>query len=85
MYPNEQDESTHDERPSLRQALHSATGDRDAEAEALADRAAPEVDEEDAKLAVRRAHGDLGLGETIPERDIADVDDAWEAHDDRAS
>lgn len=44
--------------PSLRQKLHAATGDRDAEAEALADRAGDDVDVDDAKVAVNRAHGE---------------------------
>lgn len=47
-----------DDSPSLRQKLHWATGDRDAEAEALADRSPADVSEEDAKVAVNRAHGD---------------------------
>jgi hypothetical protein len=76
-----------EDTPSLRQLLHSATGDREAEARALADRAAQEgdddVDFEDARLAVRRAEGDLGVGESIPDRDIAVVEDADVAHHDR--
>ena len=48
---------TDDDSPSLRQRLHAATGDREREAEALADRAPDEVTEEDAKVAVNRAHG----------------------------
>lgn len=52
-----QDEPTEDE-PSLRQKLHWATGDRDAEAKAVADRAPEDVSEQDAKVAVNRAHGD---------------------------
>jgi hypothetical protein len=75
-----------EDTPSLRQLLHSATGDREAEARALADRAAeegePEVDEDDALLAVLRAQGDLGVGESIPERDTAVVGDAVHAHQD---
>jgi hypothetical protein len=47
--------------PRLRQMLAWATGDRAAEGEALADRAGPSVGTEDATLAVRRAHGDLGV------------------------
>ena len=42
----------------LRQLLHAATGDRDAEAKALADRAGDEVSEADALIAVERAHGE---------------------------
>jgi hypothetical protein len=51
------DRTEHDDSPSLRQRLHAATGDRDREAEALADRAPDEVSEHDAKVAVNRAHG----------------------------
>ena len=42
--------------PSLRQRLHSATGDRDAEARTLADEAA--ISEDEAEHAVREAAGD---------------------------
>jgi hypothetical protein len=48
-----------DDRPSLRQRLHAATGDRHKEAEALADRSADDVDAAEAEIAVRRAHGDV--------------------------
>jgi len=61
--------------PSLRQLLHAATGDRDAEAKALADRADGTVSEEDAKVAVRRAEGDV-RGEPSPDHDVASPDDA---------
>jgi hypothetical protein len=73
------------EGPGLRQKLHWATGDRDAEARALADRAGDAVDEEDAYVAVKRAHGELrdeleSGGEqlaTVEEaRDVAEGDDA---------
>lgn len=53
--PHSDDESQDD--PSLLQRLHAATGDRDAEAEALADRAGEDVEVDDAKVAVNRAHG----------------------------
>jgi hypothetical protein len=69
------------ERPSLRQTLHNATGDREAEAAALADRAGDGVDEEDAETAVRRAHGDVHGGEPS-DSDIASPDDARRAHED---
>lgn len=55
---NSPDESTEEDSPSLRQKLHWATGDRDKEAEALADRSPDDVSEKDAKIAVNRAHGD---------------------------
>jgi hypothetical protein len=63
-----------DEHVSARQLLHAATGDRDAEARALADRAGDDVDEDDARAAVGRAHGELE-GEAKPESDIAGPDD----------
>ena len=72
--PNERDDGR--DQPSIRQKVHSATGDRDAEAEALADRADDEVDVDDAKTAVARAHGDRGDDETLPERDVATPEDA---------
>jgi hypothetical protein len=62
--------------PSLRQRLHAATGDRDAEAEALADRAGDDVDVDDAKKAVNRAHG-----ESIED---VDTDDALASPEDAA-
>ncbi len=69
-----------DEGVTVRQLLHAATGDRDAEARALADRADRDVDEDDARAAVGRAHGELpGAGK--PESDIADPDDAHAAKD----
>ena len=80
--PNERDDER--DQPSIRQKVHSATGDRDAEAEALADRADDEVDVKDAKAAVARAHGDRGDDETPSERDLATPDDAAEAARDRA-
>jgi hypothetical protein len=64
-----------DDQPSLRQKLHAATGDRDAEAKALADRSEADVSEADAKAAVERAHGDVH-GEPRPENDVASPDDA---------
>ncbi len=79
-----------DERPTLSQALHSVTGDRDAEASALADRVddATEDDttendttEDDAREAVRRAHGDLGVDKTPSDHDIATPVDAEAVHD----
>jgi hypothetical protein len=48
-----------DDAPSLRQRLHAVTGDRQKEGEALADRSPDDVDEQDAEIAVRRAHGDI--------------------------
>jgi hypothetical protein len=69
-----------DEGVTARQLLHAATGDRDAEARALADRAGSDVDEDDARTAVGRAHGELER-DGKPESDIADPDDARDAQD----
>jgi hypothetical protein len=77
------DESS--DKPSVRQKLAWATGDRDAEAEALADRSPDEVTVDDAKLAVQRAHGDLGVEQPETESEIAtpaDAKAASEDHDD---
>ena len=68
------------DEPTLRQKLHAATGDRDAEAEALADRA-DDVDVDDAKVAVQKAHGESVEG-TKPGGDVATVDDAREVAED---
>jgi hypothetical protein len=63
------------DQPSLRQRLHAATGDRDAEAEAVADRAG-DVSERDAKIAVQRARGERGIGsEPEPEHELVTVED----------
>ncbi len=69
------------QNPSARQLLHWATGDRQAEAEALAEDAG--VEEEDAGLAVKRAHGDLGAVHDGPESDVASAADARRAAEDR--
>lgn len=58
----------------LRQLLHAATGDRDAEAEALADQS--EVSTDDARAAVRRVHGDVSEDGVPSERDVATPEDA---------
>ena len=65
----------HVDHPSVRQLLHAATGDREAEAKALADRSDDEVGEDEAKVAVERAHGDVH-GEPSSDRDVASPDDA---------
>jgi hypothetical protein len=64
-----------DDQPSVRQLLHAATGDRAAEAKALADRADGEVSDEAAERAVRLAEGDVH-GEEQPEHDVASPEDA---------
>jgi hypothetical protein len=82
-----EDRPTHEshDKPSLRlrQRLHQATGDRDAEAAALADRAG-DVSEEDALLAVRRAEGDFGPDEPAEKGDFATPEDAEEAKEERS-
>ena len=73
----ENDTEDGEDKPSLRQRLHWATDDRDAEAHALADRAGDEVDEEAAQLAVSRAHGEVRDGvESEKEDDLATPADA---------
>jgi hypothetical protein len=67
----------------LRQVLHAATGDRDAEAEALADET-PGVDLDDAKVAVQKAHGESIEG-SIPDHDLASPEDAREVADEHSS
>src|SRR3954452_11622020 len=69
---------------SPRQLLHWATGDRQAEAKALADASDEEVTEEDAELAVRRSPGDLGSDDSPVDTDVASPEDAEAAHEDRA-
>lgn len=61
------------ERP-IRQLLHAATGDRDAEAAALSDQA--DVSPDDARAAVRRTHGDVSDDGVPTERDVATPSDA---------
>jgi hypothetical protein len=65
--------------PSLRQRLHSATGDRDAEAHTFSDEA--DVSEEVAEHEVRKAAGDLE--DPAAPGNIARPTDAESAHDDR--
>jgi hypothetical protein len=64
------------DKPTLRQLLHAATGDRDAEAEALADRTGDDTDEEEAEIAVRRAHGDIAGDDDPTTPDVASPADA---------
>ena len=70
--------------PTPRQLLHWATGDREAEAKALADAASDEVTEDDAAAAVRRSHGDAGTEDSPVDTDVATPTDAEAAHEDRA-
>ncbi len=76
------DDNDRDDRPSIAQRLHAATGDRDAEAEALADRVEDDdVDLEAAKVAVNRAHGHAP-DDVETDGAIASADDAERAADD---
>jgi len=59
---------------TVRQALHVATGDREAEAQALADRTGGAVDDADARQAVRRTHGDVAGG--VPSGEHAESETA---------
>jgi hypothetical protein len=70
------------DKSSARQVLHAVTGDRDAEAKALEDQA-DDVDEDDAKVAVQRAHGDREPG-AAGNGDLATPDDARAARDDHS-
>jgi hypothetical protein len=66
--------------PSWRQRLHVATGDRDAEAEALLDDAPSYVDADDAKVAVQRARGEAGADQPETSGEIATPSDAARIH-----
>ena len=82
MSKNDTDSGPEKNKPNLRQRLHWATDDRDAEAKALADRAGEDVDEDAARVAVDRAHGEVRDGqETETDDDLATVDDAKVAAD----
>lgn len=87
MTTDDADAGTHEhDRPSVRQLLDAATGDREAEGKALADRAhragEEDVTEEDAELAVKRVHGDMAGG-PHEESDIASPEDAEEIEEHR--
>jgi len=82
---NRDDPDATDEKPTLRQRVHAATGDRDAEAKALADQA-DDLDLEVAEVAVRDAHGDTGAGrpmaeERHPDEALAQPSDARAVRD----
>jgi hypothetical protein len=62
--------------PTARQLLHAATGDREAEAEELADRTGEEVDA--ARDAVRAAHHEIPGGPD-KESDLASPSEVHEA------
>jgi len=69
--------------PSWRQRLHAATGDRDAEADALADRSDEDVTERDARIAVLRVRGEDGVSDAQTDQAIANPDDARSVADER--
>ncbi len=76
------------ERPSMAQRLHAATGDRDAEAEALRRHSDDEVEHDDAKIAVQRAHGEAGADRPMavdahPDEELAVPSDAEAVHEER--
>ena len=70
----------HTDRPSIRQWLHAATGDRDAEARALAARAG--ISLYAARKAVNRAHGE-SVERVHTKRDLASPADARQVDDER--
>jgi len=82
MADDTQDPAEKAQHASLRQVLHAATGDRDAEAGALAGET-PGVDVDDAKVAVQKAHGESVEG-SIPGHDLASPEDARDVAEDHA-
>ncbi len=72
------------DKPTLRQKLHAATGDRDAEADALADRGGEDLTEDEAEVAVRRAHGDIPSPEPTPPSELASPQDVEAVKDERS-
>jgi hypothetical protein len=73
------------DKPSLKQRLHAATGDRDAEADALLEKAPDYVDGDDAKLAVQRARGEAGHDQPELDDEIATPADAAAVHDEEST
>lgn len=76
------DRATDDDSPSVRQRIHAATGDRDREAAALADRSPDDVTLEDAKVAVNRAHGE-SIEDVRTDSELASPADAEDAAEQR--
>jgi hypothetical protein len=76
-------DSRKEDSPTLRQRLHSATGDRHAEAEALEERAGRDVDGHAAEVAVRHAHGDIEAP-NVPKSESAEQHDLATTADLRA-
>ena len=59
------------DKPTIRQLIHWATGDRDAEAKALADAAEGPVSRDEAKRAVQAAHGDIPSDKAPDDSEVA--------------
>ena len=59
------------DKPTIRQLIHWATGDRDAEAKALADAAEGSVSRDEAKRAVQAAHGDIPSDKAPDDSEVA--------------
>jgi len=76
------DDASEGDSSSLRQKLHWATGDRGKEAEALASRSGDHVTEQDAKIAVNRAHGD-SPDSVQTDGPLATPEDAEDAREER--
>lgn len=76
-----QDRTDGTDEPSLLQKLHSATGDRDAEAKELADRTDSDLDA--AKEAVNRAHGNSTSKVTTAEEEATE-DDVRQVEEERS-
>ncbi len=72
------------DKPTLRQKLHAATGDRDAEAQALVERADEDLGEDEAEVAVRRAHGDIPSPKPSPQSELASPQDAEAVRDEES-
>jgi len=76
--------------PSITQRVHAATGDREAEAEALRRESGDEVEHDDAKIAVQRAHGEAGSDRPMaddehPDEALAVPSDADAVHEERST
>ena len=71
----------HKRKATVRQLLHWATGDRDAEAKALADASDAPVSERAAKVAVQAAHGDIPSDKSHDDSEVAKPIDAEALHE----
>jgi hypothetical protein len=81
---HDEEASSTDEVPTILQRVHWATGDRDAEAKELAKAAPDEVSQEDAKVAVKRAHGDVPSDRALDESEVATVEEAESVHEEKS-